>query len=468
MSGLFAALNIARSGMDANSKSMSVVGNNIANLNTPGYSRQAAEARSLPSLESGGLMFGQGVSIERISRAQDVFVHDRLLDAEEEMGRYSAMSAPLQELEQVFGVETGDNLAGHIEEFFVSWDNLATNPGGEVERAQVIQMGHNLVSSFDSVFRNLDMLDGNISQSLSFEVGQVNAMLKEVAELNTRIARSKSPGGEAHSAMDRRDLLLRELSGKLGTGTYKGENDMVSVVLPGGRILVQGEGAHQLKEKEGSLYLVSGQSESEIGSNDLGGAFGGLLEVRDGIIHQVRDEVLALRNALRDEVNEQHKNGYYLDGEDVKSGENFFTYDPEKPYDEMKVALSNPSEVAAAGNTEAAPGDNENALKMYALSGKKIEIKIGEEEKLEGSFTLLDYYGKISAHVGMEVNQNKMRLESSGDNLNQLINRRESRVGVSLQESMLELTMYQRGFQAAARHMSSVDEMLQTLMGVGR
>ena len=447
-------MNIARSGMDVNSKSMSVVGNNIANLNTPGYSRQAAEARSLPSLESGGLMFGQGVSIEKISRAQDMFVHARLLDAEEEMGRYSAMSAPLQELEQVFGVETGDNLAGHIEEFFVSWDNLATNPGGDVERVQVIQMGHNLVSSFNSVFRNLDMLDRTINQSLSFEVGQVNSMLKEVAELNTRIARSQSPGGEAHSAMDRRDLLLRELSGKLGVGTYKGENDMVSVVLPGGRILVQGEGAHLLEEKQGSLYLVNNQNRSEIGSNDLGGALGGLLEVRDGIIGQVKDQVLTLRNTLMGAVNGQHNKGFNVHG----NGGDFFSYEDDKPY-EMEVAIETPDQVAAAEYSDAAPGDNGNALEMYALGAEKI---------VDESFTFLDYYGLISANVGMEVNQNKMRLESCGDNLNQLINRRESRVGVSLQESMLELTMYQRGFQAAARHMSTVDEMLQTLMGVGR
>lgn len=464
MPGLIDALNIARTGMDVNRKSMEVTGNNVANVNTPGYSKQTAEAKPLPSVESGGLNFGQGVNVEEISRAQDIFIQDRLMGAEEEKGRTSAKSAPLAELEQVFGVE-GDNLAHEVEKFFASWEDLATNPGGEVERAQVIQRGENLVSAFRDVHENLDMVEGNVNESLRSRVEEVNGKLEEVAQLNTQIAGAQATGGEPHSALDQRDLLLRDLSRELGVNSYKGKNDMVSVALPGGQVLVQGEEAHQLKEDKGDILLETGKLESELNRGDFGGAFEGLLEVREDTISRVRDQVETLRKDLMESINHQHEQGYDLNGDE---GEEFFSQQNDSPYN-MEVALEDTSEVAAAKDPEGPPGDNRNAQEMANLADKRI-VEEGVEDTVEedGSFTFVDYYSKISGEVGIEMNQNEMRRESSEDSLSQLKNRRESREGVSLQDAMLDMTRYQRGFQAAARHMSAVDEMMQSMLGIVR
>ena len=565
MPGLLDSLNIARTGMAANRKSMEVTGNNIANVNTPGYSEQSAEAKSIPGVQSGRLTFGQGVNIEEISRAEDIFIQEQLQGAEEKSGKAKAKSTPLAELEQVFGVE-GDNLATKMEQFFASWKDLAQNPGGEVERAQVIQRGKNLVSAFEEVGRNLDTVRSNINESLRSEVKTVNSKLRQVADLNTKIANARATGGNAHSAQDERELLLRDLSGKLGVSTYKGKNDMVSVALPGGQVLVQGEEANQLQEDSGNILLDTGNTTWELERSDLGGAFQGNLNIRDVFVPRVREQVDTLQHDLVTEVNAQHQKGYGLDGE---TGREFFSRDrflvndtslsgPEAIVDndihatpppniqleaggdtqtieftssedqngdgqldlqemrdtinqkqdlgvqasvwrddsggyrlslasqdrdvdvavtgssltdlsfsngevresggyQMQVALQDTAHVAAGFSS--ASGDNRNTHEMAALA---------EQETVNGKFSFVDYYGKIAGDVGIEVNQNQMERESSQDSLTQLKNRREAKEGVSLKESMLDLTRYQKGFQAAAQYMSKVDEMLQTLMGVAR
>jgi len=565
MPGLMDALNIARTGMAANRKSMEVTGNNIANVNTPGYSEQTAEANSVPGVQSGRLTFGQGVNIQEISRAEDIFIEEQLQTAEEKSGKAEAQSTPLAELEQVFSVE-GNNLATKMEEFFASWNDLAQNPGGEVERSQVIQRGQNVVSAFKEVHRNLDTVVSNINESLRSEVKTVNSKLRQVADLNTKIANAKATGGNAHSAQDERELLLRDLSEKLGISTYKGKNDMMSVALPGGQVLAQGEEANELRFDSGDVFLDTGKTSFKLGRDDVGGAFEGNLRVRDEVVPGVRDQVDTLQHDLVTEVNAQHQKGYGLDGE---TGREFFSKDrfvvsttslsgPNKPADsslgsspsdlkievgsdtesiqfqasddlnsdgkigleemrdainqdqgmqdigaqasvwqddssgeyrlslssqdkdekvqvvssntdlsfgtpkksgayQMEVALEDTEHVAAGFSS--APGDNRNAQEMANLT---------DQEKVNGKFTFVDYYGKISGDVGIEVNQNQMEKESSQDSLTQLKNRREAKEGVSLKESMLDLTQYQKGFQAAAQYMSKVDQMMQTLMGVAR
>ena len=572
MPGLLDSLNIARTGMAVNRKSMEVTGNNIANVNTPGYSEQTAEAKSVPGVESSGLTFGQGVNVEEISRAEDIFIEDQLQGAEEKTGRSSAKSAPLAELEQVFSVQ-GNNLATKMEEFFASWSDLAQNPGGEVERSQVIQRGKNLVSAFKEVDRNLDTVTSNINASLRSEVETINSKLGEVADLNTKIANAEATGRNAHTAKDKREMLVRDLSEKAGVNTYQGKKDMVSVALAGGQVLVQGEEANQLEfdSEKNAISLNTGEMKVELGKSDLGGALKGKYQVRDEVIPEVKDQVDTLQHDLVREVNAQHQKGVGLDGE---TGREFFSkdqfiysdtsfnktsnaangntngslditvksdtdgtetevnisFDADDDLDDngqislkemrdavnsklegedinvqasvwrkgeddyrlsltaedrnkevtqvdannlsigfgsnnqvntdsyqMEVALENTEHVAAGFSS--APGDNRNAQEMADLA---------DQETVKGKFSFVDYYGKIAGEVGIEVNQNQMDKESSQDTLTQLQNRREAKEGVSLKESMLDLTRYQKGFQAAAQYMSKVDQMMQTLMGVAR
>jgi flagellar hook-associated protein 1 FlgK len=566
MPGLFDALNVARSGMSMHQKSMEVTGNNVANVNTPGYSKQTAEAKGLPSLGAEGLTFGQGVNVEEISREEDIFIEDQLRAAEERNGRASAKSTPLKEMEQIFGVDTG-NLADKMDEFFASWQELSKNPGGEVERTQVMEKGKQVVSAFKEITNEVNRVEKNINASLRDETTTINGQLKEVAELNSKIASARAQGREANTELDQRELLLRDLSQKLGVNTYKGKNDMASVTLPSGQVLVQGEQANQLQEDNGNIFVDNGKMRTQVGQGDVGGEFAGFMEVRDQFIPQVESRVATLQHDLVTQVNSQHQRGTGLDG---ITGRSFFTQqrfvhndssidkpgtavdtdvldgstdmtvqvgtdtqtisfdggddangdgqlslqeavdainkketvgvqasvwheggddyrlslaskdksedatvtdatnmdnisyaspNPEKNAGsyEMAVAVSDTKEIAAGFSDS--PGDNRNAQAMADLV---------EEKKVNGEYTFRDYYSQISSDVGMEVSQNETLKGSTGDNLTQLKNQRDSLEGVSLKQAMMNMTRFQKGFQASARVMSTVDEMLQTLMGVVR
>ncbi len=568
MPGLFDALNITRTGMAMHQKSMEVTGNNVANVNTPGYSKQTAEAKGLPSLGAEGITFGQGVNVEEISREEDIFIEDQLRGAEERNGKASGKSTPLKELEQIFGVESG-NLADKMDEFFASWQELAKNPGGEVERTQVMEKGKQLVTAFKEISAEVNRVERNINSSLRNETTTINGQLKEVADLNSKIAQARAQGREANTELDQRELLLRDLSQKLGVNTYKGKNDMASVTLPSGQVLVQGQEANQLKEDNGDLFVDTGKIRTQVQQDDVGGKFEGLMEVRDEVIPKVESQVATLQHDLVTQVNSQHQKGTGLDGE---TGRSFFTQqrftysdssfsDPTKIVDdnvltgttdmefdlggstktitfngdddvdgdgqlslreasdainkkakennievqasvwrngsndyrlsltskdksenvtavdtpnlshinfssgyeknagayEMAVAVNDTKEIAAGFSDS--PGDNRNAQELADLT---------DEKKVNGGYTFGDYYGQISSDMGMEVSRNETRLGSTEDNLVQLKNMREAKEGVSLKQAMTDMTRFQKGFQASARVMSTVDEMLQTLMGVVR
>jgi flagellar hook-associated protein 1 FlgK len=185
----------------------------------------------------------------------------------------------------------------------------------------------------------------------------------------------------------------------------------------------------------------------------VGGELQGLLTVRDQTIPEAKDELNTLAYEISTQVNTQHAAGVGLDG---STGNNFFT-DPAGVTTDaarnMAVTLTDSSKVAA-GNTSA-PGDNENALTIGDL---------GTSYLIGGTDTFDSYYANISSQIGLAVNQNSLQVSGSKDAVNQLQNLRDSVSGVSLDEEMVNMIQYQRGFQSSAKYLSTVDDMLNTLI----
>jgi len=555
MPGLLSALNLARSGMAASQKSMEVVGNNVANVNTEGYSRQSIQSEALPTVESGGLSFGQGVQISGIDRAQDSFITDRLRAAGEQLGDAEAKASPLADLERILNIGE-DSLAGKIDDFFGAWQELSLNPGGEVERGIVMRSAEVLGTQFNEVETSLDRLRHSIDSSLSAKIGGVNAKLEQVASLNGKIQQSLAVGKDPNTALDQRDQLLQDLSQSIGASAVQGEKGMVSVHLPGGLTLVQETNAYELSTGESQngvqeYTLEMGSSTMTLERSDLGGEFGGLVDVRDEVVTKVQEDIDSLRTHLIQTINGQHSQGTGLDG---STGQNFFkpatqwtsgtpfastapsglgggdlTIEFEGAADQsvsiasgatleevretintagigvvatiagdengdyaLQLALTDSSasitsisgdslgfggfteqvgagdsglqlaiddiDAVAAGTTDA-PGDNANAKAIASLV---------DDTTVDGTYAFGDFYGKIAAEVGIEVQQNDFQRTSFQDTLDQLKNRRDEIAGVSIDESMIDLQRYQKSFQASAKYMTTVDQMMQTLLNIKR
>ena len=473
MGGLLTALNAGKTSLSTNQKVIEIAGNNIANVNTPGYSRQKAILTPYPSLNFNGFTVGQGVKVGNIVREHDAFLTTQIQDKSVAYGEADSKTFPLAELERVFGISDG-GISTEIDNFFDSWQELTVNPGGQTERDIVIQRGELLADSFHTATAELDGVKRNIDESLLSKVDGVNSSLQRVADLNLRISTIESSGQSANTFRDERDLLLADLSSSIGIQSLEDKDGHVSVQLPGGQPLVQKSTALTLvggvnSDDELQLQVTSNGTSTPIDTTTLGGAFKGLLEVRDQLIPDLQGQLDKLAYSLAKGVNDLHTTGTDLNGNtDVL----FFDAPPapsppaniwDGAANALNVALSAPGELAAGQSTvpgqSAAPGDNTIALQIAELGSAKI---------VDGTDTLNGAYSRISSQVGLEAGQNELATAANEDTMVQLKNLRDGKVGVSLEEEMINLIQFQKGFEASAKFLATVDEMMNTILSIKR
>lgn len=461
MGGLLSALNAGKTALGTSQKAVEIAGNNIANVNTPGYSRQVAVFNPVPSLELNGYFIGQGVNIDSIAREHDVFLTRQIHNKAAVLGEEGGRSAPMSELERIFSI--GDNsIATEVDRFFDAWAELSTNPAGQTERQIVVQRGELLAERFNSTVTDLRQAQNNINASVESMVTAINPKLQEIADLNLRISTIEISGQGANSDRDRRDMLLEDVSKALGA-TYYEERGMVSVQLPGGMPLVQDTAAMQLEgyydtSNNLQLRLKAGASTIDLGLNNLGGEFKGVMSVRDEFIPARVAELDHLAYGIASAVNTEHAAGVKLDG--TAAGD-FFGPLPlvESGFAKaMNMNLSSGAEVAAGRG--GALGDNTNALALVKLRDSLTAI--------DGADSFTGFYSKIASKVGIEANRSALTLGGTEDAMVQLRNMRDAAVGVSLEEEMINLMQYQKGFEASAKYLSTVNELMDTLLSLKR
>ncbi|ORJ63494.1 flagellar hook-associated protein FlgK [Geothermobacter hydrogeniphilus] len=459
MGGLLAALNASKTSITTQQKAMEVVGNNIANVNTPGYSRQTPTLTPFPTLSMGDFFIGQGVRVSSIERAGDAFLTKQIQTKTADLGMESSKASPLASVERTLPVDdTG--VAAEIDRFFDAWQELSTNPDGRVERDLVMQHGGLVADAFLNTYNDLQSVSTNIDNALVSKIDGVNLKLNQVAELNNRIATVELSGNNANSDRDRRDQLVKELANSLGVQALEDSRHMVMLQLPGGLPLVEGTEALQIEGvPTGStlkLQLKLGSTIIDLPREGMGGEFRGLLDIRDQLVPDLQGRLDQLAYDFATAINTQHRAGSGLDG---ISGRDFFNQPAAVAgaATSLSMAFSN-NDFVAAGATMA-PGDNTNALQIAGLKATPM---------VNGQDSYTAWYGKMAATVGMEASQNELSLSGLEDTLTQLNNVRDSTVGVSLEEEMISLIQYQKGFEASAKFLGTVDEMMDSILMIKR
>jgi flagellar hook-associated protein 1 FlgK len=364
-------------------------------------------------------------------------------------------------MERIFNVSE-NNLASQINDFFDAWQQLTANPSGQVERDVVMQRGQLLGDAFGGITDELDTVAQNMNTEIISEVETLNEKIAEVARLNDRINLVEISGQTANSARDQRDLIIKDLSETLGVQTYTDNNGMLNVQLPGGMPLVQGGIAATIRTvttgTDVNLQLQIAGSTLDIPLENLGGEFKGMFEMRDVFIAGLRNDLNTLAVDLTGAVNAEHLTGY---GSDGVNNRNFFldmaTLGPtDIPSRNVRVVLTDATQVAAAGNATAAPGDNEAALRIAQL---EVTHRVGTTND-----TFDNFFSQMVATVGIEASRNDLALSGAKDATIQLQNLRDGYSGVSLEEEMIDLIQYQRGFESSAKFLATVDEMMSALL----
>ena len=456
MAGINRILDIARRALSAQQMGLNVTGHNIANVNTPGYTRQRLMLEpNKPAWTPEGLL-GTGVSVSDIERVRNGFFDDRIRTEEQGLGKWQLKEQVFQEIQNVFNEPSDAGLAAVLSQFWDGWAALANDPQNGVYRDQVRQHGIRLVDTFHNFESRLRVLQTGLNEELERTVEEFNTNLSQIAALNDKIAAVESQGTAANDYRDRRDMLLEMLSEAADIRVVENADGMITVTL-GGRVLVDRNTVTGLSTEStasGSTVINYPTWEGD-GTRILvnNGKIKGLMEMRDETIEDQIDKLDSIARALVSELNGVHNGGYGLNG---STSIDFFDSNTTGAADIAldESILSDLSTIAAS--SDGTVGDGTMAQQIAELGESKIMS--------DYTVTFNDYFASMIGSLGLSAQEADFMSENQVLVVQQLTNQRSSVSGVSLDEEMTNLIKYQHAYEAAARLVSVVDDMMATLI----
>ena len=458
MSDIYGIMSIAGQALVTQQQAISVTSHNIANVNTPGYSRQRLiMTTNTPSDSAVGLM-GNGVSGETIERIYDRFLSAQLTNENQALGRWDAQKDAVELVEMIFNEVDGSGLSQAMSKFWDAWQSVATNPAGTTERQILVTASEVLATTFNQLNADLSRTQQNLDLAIQGTVSDVNRLAQQIADLNEKIISSEDGTHTANDYRDRRDEVLKELSELIDFNSFEAENGAVSVLVGGGHPLVTGSQFWQLSTEtniaglQDVVWVDDAGNTTNITADISGGKLKGYLDVRDGIIDDDINRLDTLAQAVITDVNTLHQSGFALDG---SAGEVFFIGAGARDMEVNPNIVGDLDLVAAASDALTVPGDSRKAIEIANL---QYQLNMG------GTQSYNDYYSAIVRDVGNEVLKSEASYNHQSDMMAQLENQRESVSGVSLDEEMINLLKFQNAYTAAARLITTVDEMMQTIL----
>jgi flagellar hook-associated protein 1 FlgK len=456
-----ALLNTAKDALLSHQLAIDVTGSNIANVNTPGYSRQRAVFNSTGAIDVRGGIFQIGVDVSGVERVYDNYLESQVIQQNQLVGYSQTKADILSNVETLFDESRGGGFAELLGRFWGNWEDLSGNPDGQVQRAALLSTAESLSAMFRDMSSELKNLITNAEQEVSAVVTQVNSIISAIGDLNKRIVEAGSSQGDANLMLDNRTELLKSLSNLININTVEGNDGSVKVFLSDGSLLVDGTVTKSLSlvpstaDPTVSDIVLTDRPSEPLTDSITKGKLGALLEIRDEIIPRYMGELDALAQGIADEVNAIHQTGF---DRYQNTGINFFEPVTKASYMQVNAEISGDINRIAASST--VMGDGENALLLGGL---------GQQKVLNGGLsTFNDYYTSIVGQIGQEVADSNWSVEHQNNVMERLTNMRESVSGVSVDEEMIKLIKYQLGYNAAAKLCSVVEEMLDTLMSINR
>ena len=556
---IFSALSSAKLGLLAQQLAIEVTGQNIANVETEGYSRQDVtfEANTPRHAIKYGSMhqIGTGVRVAGIERAHDQFLFEQIMDEGDLSGSTEVKKDIFEQLEVLFNEGSGRSLNDALSSFFASVHDLATNARGLSERADLVSKAEHLASTFNQTGKQLSTIQRNIDATIGTEVAEINSLTTKIGKLNESIhANEPASQYKANDLRDNRDRLVKELSKKIDIQLIEESDNQISLTLKDGTALVLKDQVFDLStsingnnESFYDVYIDSGSATKDITSTITGGELRGYLDMRDTEVESILDKMNILSASFIQEFNGIHRAGFGLDG---SSGLDFFspldvTVDhgvdnkgtaavsitnaspTTVSVDEFEIVfnsgyeytLNNLTTNASSGTFTFTTGSTFNIKDGFAVtisggavSGDKVTFSVSEDaasgmsvsstitantRKIaagtttngdganallmadlqntssfnsvtwsgsgSGSYTFDEYYNAVVSTIGIESFSAQATLRQQEGILLQLNSRRESISGVSIDEEMIKMIKFQQAYNASARMISVVDEMLDTL-----
>jgi len=478
-SGLFS---IARSALLTHQTSLAVIGQNIANAETPGYSRQRTELQATNPVRFSYGSVGTGVTITTISRARDVLLDDSFRAANGNASSAEMKRNQVGQLEGVFGEPSDSGLTNALDEFWGAWSDLAGSPADAAAKAVVQQRGRQVAGLFNQFDRQLTDQRTSTLKNIKNTIAEINGTASAIARLNGDIVNAEAGGNSANDLRDQRDVKIDQLSKVAGVRVIPHIDGSMSIVM-GNSTLVDGTSARPLRVElvppvpapavtpaDVPIKITLGNSPDPL--YPLGGEIKALVDYVNTEIPGARNRLNALASALVASINTEHRQNFTFTGNAIPgtAAGNFFdagtVLDPVRANTiKLDAAIEASATLISASRDANAPTSNAGAIALAALRSNTTSVSYLDSPSSPpetGSFN--SFFSSFTAGIGVSVRgatDDAMVFRGLAD---QLDKRRQSVSGVNTDEELTNMMRVQQSYVAASKLIKVMDEMMQTLL----
>lgn len=467
--GIMGTMEMARNSMRVARSGAEVSGNNLANASNPIYARQRIKVNSATTIPTENGPQGSGSEVARMEQIRD-HVLDKSIISEKSVTQYfTAKQAFLRRAEANLGqtvdsqtIDAGGaygtyGIAEGMTEFFNSLQALSVTPTAIAERQTVIFNAQKIADKFNTVDRRLDDLRTAINHEVEDHVKAVNSKIREVAHIAVNIGNIEIVEGSANEVRDVLQHGLEQLAEYANISTSTSEDGEINVFVDGVQMVTENVMTNSIKlhtDGNGMHFMADATTGNIIDTKS--GYVKGMIDARDSGIKSLQDKLNTLASQLITEVNTIHASGYDLDG---NTGQNLFGGSGAADMGVNAAILADPRKLQGS-NSAAEASNNEVFRALAALSTKTIT-------NLNG-MTFNEHYGNTVSRFGQDLALATSQLNDQKTVQKMLEKQRESVMGVSVDEEVANLIIYQRAFQASAKLMTTMDRLLEDVLNMGQ
>jgi flagellar hook-associated protein 1 FlgK len=463
---------MASRAMQTQMTGVEVSGQNLANVNTKGYSRQQVNITTSPDLVTSIGDEGTGADATSITQLVSNLLNSQIQSQGSTSGYWTAQQTALQGAqdslnEYLNGSSTsstsatstsstdtnGTGLSSQLNSFFAAFSALAS-AGSDSNKQAAVSAGQNLATTFNNISSQFSGLRSSLNSSLTGDVTSANKLLTDIASLNGEISTTTAGGGNANDLLDEREQDLENLSQLTNITTSSGTNGTVNVTI-GGQSLVTGNSLNDTLQTydAGSGNLLV-QTASGTSLTLTGGSMQGTIDARDGTLTSMQTSINTLANTLINQVNTIHDSGYNSTG---GTGNSFFTGTDASTIG-VNSTLANNASLVQISSSASASGDTSLALQIANLASSS------QAALNNGTFT--QDYNTTVAGLGNALSTANTQVTDQTAVSNMLSTQRSSVSGVNVDEEMTNLMSYQRAYQASAQVVTTVNSMMGDVLGM--
>ncbi len=461
MPGTFNGINVASNALRMFQRALDTTGNNIANVNTAGYSRQTVGFSTNDPLAfycNGWRTLGQGMTISSISRIRDGYLDSRARSSAGDLSKYDTVATGLGQIEDICSVSADQGISAALDNFFNAWSGLGSNPSDTSQKVQVLNAGQTLADRVRGAYSQLTQLEGSTAQQVQTTINRINELGKNIADLNEEIRKYASSGNSPNDLLDQRDQAVLELSGLADTSVQTFSDGSYAVYVAGFTLTDSG-GARTFPSTPGAQPGTF--TDGSITYTPSSGKLAGLYQVSARIVTE-KSQLDALANNLRNQFNTLHRTG------NNNAGIDFFNEGAVPPdatiqngaatFDLSAAVKASSANVVTSATGLA--GDGGLALAMSKLS----ETFTG----MPGGKTFQSYYLDATDRLAHDIQYYKGHVDTQKAVDTQIKQQQQSVSGVSLDDEMADMMRFQRSYQAAAKTLTIMDQMTEDLIGMLR